>query len=127
MPTDQKIDSTVMCDAKKMNWKYYLPLSLTSTLLLAYFCQTRLELYVLIGVYLVVVVNHILLVKATTKILFAPEGRKGGSTSIVLINLIKISLLFLALSLGIHFIGNRIIISIINYCFQMVVLAVSLK
>ncbi|MBT3234739.1 MAG: hypothetical protein HN353_02200 [Bdellovibrionales bacterium] len=116
-----------MRDAKKIDWKFYLPLSLASTILLGFFCQNLLEIYVLIGVYLVVVINHLLLVKATTRILFTAEGQKTGSTSIVLINLVKLSLLFLALSLGIHFIGDRIIISIINYCFQMVVLAISLK
>jgi hypothetical protein len=61
--------------------------------------------------------------------LFSEEIRIGGKidkVKVVVFFLLKFILLFAALTLGVHFIGNRIILGLLNYVLQIFVLCISM-
>lgn len=115
---------------KKINLKLFLPVSLGTLLIFSLFCNGLTEILVLIGVHVATLLNLYMLMFVVDRLLLSPEvlaSKNIDKFKVVSYFLLKIFVIFFALSLGVHFIGNRIIIPLINYVIQIFVLGISLK
>ncbi|MFT6068743.1 MAG: hypothetical protein ACJAT2_003532 [Bacteriovoracaceae bacterium] len=115
---------------KKINLKLFIPLSLGFTSAAALFAQSQLEIYVILGVYVATLLNLGMLLGVISKIILigsSVEPVKYSKIMLAITFIGKMAVIFLALSLGVHFMGKRIIIPLLNYVIQIFVLGVSLR
>ncbi len=115
---------------KRINLKIFIPVSLITTLALLLFSQSQTETLVILGVYLATLINLFLLLSVINKIVeigTATEPVDYSKLRLALVFLAKMLVLFLALTIGVHFTGKRIIIPLLNYVIQIFVLGVSFK
>lgn len=112
--------------ADKINLKLFIPLSLTVTALFSLFCRGLAEHLSHWGVYLAVLVNFYMLRIVVRELIIAGKGQQKPDKFLMFIYSIgKMLVLFGAISLGVLFMGNRIIIPVLNYAFQIFVLCAS--
>ena len=92
----------------------------------ALFARNLREILVLFGINFATLVNMFLMIFVAEKLLFDSEGSgtKGGMLAGVFV--IKTIILLSAFIVGVHFVGNRVILSVINYAVQIIVLVVFL-
>ncbi|MBK23822.1 MAG: hypothetical protein CME70_07445 [Halobacteriovorax sp.] len=115
---------------KRINLKIFVPLSLVTTTGLVFFSQSTAETLVILGVYVATLLNLFLLMSVIQKIVeigTATEPVDYSKIKLALIFVAKMAVIFLALTIGVHFTGKRIIIPLLNYVIQIFVLGVSLK
>lgn len=106
--------------------KHYVIATLLSTAISAAFCNGYEE-YIGLGlVYMGTVVNHIFLVELVW--LLSENAKDNGQKTkhnkkkIVFYAIGKLAVLILALSFGVHFMGKRVIIAVLNYVLQIFIL-----
>ena len=108
----------------ELNLKRYLFFSLPSTAFCVLLCKDWIEVLGVFIVYLGTVINQIMLV-ASMKELLVPlldtDGRRSNK-KIVLLFVGKLVILFGSLSLGVHLMGKRVLIPLINYVFLIFIL-----
>ena len=108
----------------ELNLKRYLLFSLPSTAFCVLLCKGWTEVLGVLSVYLGTVINQIMLV-ASMKELLVPlldtDGRRSNK-KIVLLFVGKLVILFGSLSLGVHLMGKRVLIPLINYVFLIFIL-----
>ena len=104
-----------MRSIKKINIKKYLLLTLSTTLLISFFTQGVMEKVGIFCVYLGTIANHLMLVEAV--LMVVDMGNKVEVDKIRLLTMFlgKFVVLFGALYLGWHFMGNRVFIALLNY------------
>ena len=115
---------------KRINLKIFLPVSILSTAALLLLSKSNTETLVILGVYLATRLNLFLLLSVIQKIVdvaVATEPVEYSKLNLVLIFIAKMVVIFLALTIGVHFMGKRIIIPLLNYVFQIFVLGVSFR
>ncbi len=115
---------------KRINLRLFLPVSLATLLVFSLFCKGQTEILVLLGVHVATLINLYMLMFVVDRLLLNQEvlaSKNIDKFKVVSYFLLKIFILFFALSLGVHFIGNRIIIALLNYVIQIFVLGISLK
>ena len=115
---------------KKINLKVFIPVSLINTALFLFFASSQKDVYVIIGIYLATLLNLYLLLSVILKIVeigSSPEPVEYSKLNLALIFVAKMAIIFLALTIGVHFMGKRIIIPLLNYVFQTFVLGVSMR
>ena len=115
---------------KRINLKLFIPLSVISTLLFALFSKSWTEVIVLLSVYAATLVNLYMLMWIIAALILNEEVRLTGKVDVfkvVMFFFLKVFIVFGALSLGVHFIGNKIIIALINYVVQIFVLGISMR
>lgn len=78
-------------------------------------------------VYIATMINHYLLVLMTHKVLSSNKSSKFYNYKLIFIIISKFMILIGALYLAVHFMGNRVIIPIINYVVQIFILGFCLK
>ena len=117
-----------MLTKEKINHKKYLGLS---TLLLAgtyLFCTGPKEFLVVIMVFLAVIINQWLLVSSVNKLIKKTLNHESSSIIKILGSFLgKTIILVIAITFGVHLMGNRIIIPILIYVIQIFILYLSLK
>ena len=91
---------------------------------LALLCKNSLEAGVLLGVYLATIGNLLLLKYAVGQLLFGAKSSRG---KVIIAFLGKMLLILGALILGVHFVGDRIVIAILNYIAQIFIFGLCLK
>ena len=114
----------------RIKLKLWLPLSLGTTLLHCLFLKNQTEYLVMAGVFVATYANLFMLMYTLDRVMLSPEAIESGKRDKFMILLMfagKMFVLFVALGIGVHFIGNRIIIPLINYVIQIFVLCVSIK
>jgi len=115
----------------RINWKLYLILSVSITFFLLHFwTKSKVEIYVIIATYVATQVNSLLLFKFVGEILFQPLARKKTSKLVakkMLFLFLKVFILGFSFSIGIHFIGNRIIVPLLNYIIHIFLFILCLK
>ena len=112
----------------KINHRRYFPWSIGLTLLSLMLVRNSSEAIGIGVVYLATLINHLMLVEATTEMsLSGQDGRKSSGSKVAYLFIGKGLVLLIGLSLGVHFMGNRVVIAIINYVVQIFVLGTSVK
>jgi hypothetical protein len=115
---------------KRIRFKLFIPLSLGTTVLFALFLPSQKLLIVHICVYIATLINQLLLLYVVDQMLpskGASRHHKVDKTRVMLALVLKLVLLFLALSIGVQMVGNKIILPLLNYVIQIFLLGVSLK
>tara|TARA_Y100000296_G_C5129876_1_gene234941 strand:- start:690 stop:1064 length:375 start_codon:yes stop_codon:yes gene_type:complete len=115
---------------KKIDHKLFWPVSLIVTLAFCFLAQGRIEILVIIGVYTATLISLFLLMYIMHVIIFdqqALKERKVDKVKLFLYMMLHILFLFGSIGLGVHFMGNRIIIPVLNYVAQIFVLAFGLR
>ena len=101
----------------ELNLKRYLLFSLPSTALCVALCKSWVEILAVLTVYLGTILNHIMLVASLKELLipFVDTESQRSTKKIVLLFVGKLVILFGSLSLGVHLMGKRVLIPLINY------------
>ena len=101
----------------ELNLRRYILFSLPSTALCIALCRTWIDVLAVFVVYFGTVLNQIMLVASLREMLLPfidTESRKSNK-KIVLLFVGKLVILFGSLSLGVHLMGKRVLIPLINY------------
>ena len=101
----------------ELNLRRYILFSLPSTALCIALCMTWIDVLAVFVVYFGTVLNQIMLVASLREMLLPfinTESRKSNK-KIVLLFVGKLVILFGSLSLGVHLMGKRVLIPLINY------------
>ena len=105
--------------------RLFLLISLGVTAFHALFAGEAKEIWVLFGVNFATLLNIFLIIFVVEKLLFDSEGsKKKGLLAGAFVA--KTIILLLAFIVGVHFVGNKIILAVINYAVQIIVLIVFL-
>jgi len=115
---------------KRINLKIFIPTSSITTCALLLFSNSNTETFVILGVYAATLLNLFLLLSVIQKIVeigTATEPVDYSKMKLAFVFIAKMAVIFLALTIGVHFTGKRIIIPLLNYVIQIFVLGVSLK
>ena len=108
----------------ELNLRRYILFSLPSTALCIALCRTWIDVLAVFVVYFGTVLNQIMLVASLREMLLPfidTESRKSNK-KIVLLFVGKLVILFGSLSLGVHLMGKRVLIPLINYVFLIFIL-----
>ncbi len=106
--------------------KYILLTFLTTVLCVVLERNTQSTIGISI-VYLATMINHYLLVLMTQKVMASNKSSNSYNYKLILIIISKFMILIGALYLAVHFMGNRVIIPVINYVVQIFILGFCLK
>ncbi len=114
-----------MAPERKIDFRKYLPLSILPYVGEVIFERTIDVLIACLVIYVSVVISQMMLVSGANKMLGATQGT--NRLPIVAMFIGKAIVLFLGIAIGVHFIGNKVIIPVIFYIYQIFILVVSLK
>jgi hypothetical protein len=113
---------------KKINLKKYLLYSTALFLLSAGFYNNLNELFYSLIIFVAVILNQFMLVNSVTSLIESVKENSEVNKSNILLNFIfKTILLVTAITFGVHIMGNRVIIPVIIYIFQIFVLYFSIN
>jgi hypothetical protein len=116
----------------KINLKLYLSLSALSTVVACLFAQNFIEVLVILIIAGATIINQTVLVELVSEMFHsAAQGGLGGGPKvdkgrILVLSIVKIGVMLGAISFGVLFMGNRIIIPVINYVIMIFILAASM-
>ena len=101
----------------ELNLRRYILFSLPSTALCIALCRTWIDVLAVFIVYFGTVLNQIMLVASLREMLlpFIDTKSRKSNKKIVLLFVGKLVILFGSLSLGVHLMGKRVLIPLINY------------
>lgn len=119
-----------MQKVKKINYKQYFPLTMLTTILCMLFSRHLNDVYGILFVYLSTIINHILLISVLNDIVLPYTDsniEKTDKLSLSFKFIGKVVIIFAGLYLGVLLMGNRVIIPLLNYVFQIFVLIFCLK
>lgn len=118
----------------KIDLKKYIGLSLFTTAVSCFFVSNVIEVLVVLVIYLATLINQAILVELVVEMSesakytkFNDEKPRVDRGRILSLSLLKIIIMLGAISFGVLFMGNRIIIPVLNYVFIIFILAISLK
>ncbi len=113
---------------KKINPKKYLLYSTALFLLSAGLYNSLEELFYSLIIFIAVILNQFMLVNSVVSLIESVKGNAEVNKSNVIFNFIfKTILLITAITFGVHIMGNRVIIPVIIYIFQIFVLYFSIN
>ena len=113
---------------EKIDLKLFLPLSLATTIGFGIFCGNTNEALVLVVIYVATLINLALLISLLMKMFeLKLSGGEIKPLNIITMFILKLIIMFAALTWGIHLIGNRIIIPLINYILQILILTIAMR
>ncbi len=115
---------------KKIDHKLFWPLSLISTLVFCLFARGRTEVFSVIFVYIATLLSLFMLMAILHGLIMDPEVKATGKikkSRLFTYMFFHVLFLFGSIGIGVHFMGNRIIIAVINYVVQIFVLGVGLR
>jgi len=106
----------------RINLVRYFLLSIPTTLVALAFARSVNEVLAILVIYLATILNQLLLVEGVFELVGA-----SNKVKVVLLFLTKMAILFGALAFGVHLMGKRVIIPLLNYVVIIFVLGISLK
>ena len=112
---------------EKINLKKYLVLVSVTTAIALAFSRSYLDVLGVFAVFLGTLGNHYMLVEGVFSVIDMGQGRKVDKTQLLVIFVGKFGVLFGAIYLGWHFMGDRVIIPVLNYVVQIFILVFSFK
>jgi len=118
--------------AKKINLKKYLLSSVLTTGIALAFAQNSTEIIAILVIYLATILNQFILVEVIMEMVSERKNDlsrtyRVNKTKVALLFVLKLLILFGALSLGIHLMGKRVLIPLLNYVVLIFILGLSLK
>lgn len=114
----------------RINFKRYFLLTGLSTALILIFSQNLNEVIGTLVVYVAACVNQFMLVRFVRGFFtpaIAGQRQNIDKGEVLSLFIVKIFVLVIGLTLGVLFMGNRVIFPVINYVFQMFALVYSLR
>ena len=101
----------------ELNLKRYILFSLPSTAICLALCRSWIEVLGVFLIYFGTVLNQIMLVASLREMLlpFVDTESQRSNKKIVLLFVGKLVILFGSLSLGVHLMGKKVLIPLINY------------
>lgn len=115
---------------KKIDHKIFWPLSLLVTSAFCLFGDGATEIITIISVYLATLISLFLLMFIMYSIMNDPEVKSSGKFDkgkLVFYMMLHVLFLFGSIGIGVHFMGNRIILAVLNYVSQIFVLGIGLR
>ena len=115
---------------KKIDHKLFWPLSLSTTLLFCLFARGRTEVFSVLFVYIATIISLFMLMAILHGLISDPEVKATGKikkSRLFTYMFLHVIFLFGSIGIGVHFMGNRIIIAVLNYVVQIFVLGVGLR
>jgi hypothetical protein len=115
---------------KKIEHKVFWPISLISTLGFCLLGRDLTEILAILFVYAATLISLYLLMAILYGMMMDPEVQSTGKLRkgrLMLYMLLHILFLFGSIGLGVHFMGNRIILAVLNYVIQIFALGVGLR
>ena len=104
----------------------FLTLSVGVTGLFSLLTINKIEIFVLFGIWLATLLNFYFLVMLVGEIKkVGKKEKKLDKVFIIFLGLGKLAILIGALTLGVHYVENRIIIPLLNYVVQIFILCIS--
>jgi len=116
----------------KINLKRYLLGSVLTTGVALAFSQNSTEVIAILVIYLATILNQFLLVEVIMELVTERASNlsrtyRVNKIKVALLFVLKLLILFGALSLGIHLMGKRVLIPLLNYVVLIFVLGLNLK
>lgn len=113
----------------KINLKKYILLTLLSTAVCLFFTQSKNEIFGILIVMFFAAVSQLALTEAVCLLTdpAAELSEKKKKKKLILFLLLKLVFLFVGLGFGVHFMGKRVIIPLLNYVLQIAALGASLR
>jgi hypothetical protein len=113
---------------KKINIKKYLWLSTIHMGITYFIVNNAQEYFVVLLVFVATVINQWMLIESVNTMVQSAAGKPTEDTSSsVMMFLVKTLMLLVVLSFGVHFMGKRIIIPLLNYVIQIFILYFSFR
>jgi len=115
---------------KKIDQKLFWPLSLIVMLSFCLFARGVTEIVVIFLVYVATLISLFLLMYIMHVVIFDQQAlreRRIDKAKLFLYMMLHILFLFGSIGLGVHFMGNRIILAVLNYVAQIFVLGFGLR
>ena len=113
---------------KKINLKRYFIYLILHLVLTYFFVQSIAEFGIILLVFVATVLNQWMLIDSVEALVRGVVNKDNpATTKIVLMFLGKTILLMIALSFGVHIMGKRVIIPLLNYVVQIFILYFSFK
>ncbi len=115
---------------RKIDHKLFWPVSLIVTMVFCLFAKGTTEIIVIFGVYLATLISLFLLMYIMHTIIFDQQAlreRKIDKAKLFLYMMLHVLFLFGSIGLGVHFMGNRIILAVLNYVAQIFVMGFGLR
>lgn len=115
---------------KKINHRIFWPISLISTLGFCLFARNETEIFAILFVYIATLLALFFLMFILYSVIFNQEARanrKIDKGKMFLYLLLHVLFLFGSIGIGVHFMGNRIILAVLNYVIQIFVLGIGLR
>ena len=114
----------------RINYQKYFILTGISTGICLLFARHLDDVMGILVVYIAAFINQVFLVRVVREAFMPNDEQQNAQVDKWRVTrnfLGKLAILALGLTLGVHFMGNRIIIPVLNYVFQIFALALSLK
>lgn len=116
---------------ERIDLKYFLVASSLVHLASCFWSQSILEFLIFTLIHISILVSFYLLMRVVND-LVETQKQYGKTADVSAFSILKmmfshLALLIFSLSIGVHFIGNRIIISLINYSIQIFILGFALR
>ncbi len=115
---------------KKIDHKIFWPVSLIITMIFCLFARDTTEIVVVFSIYVATLISLFLLMYIMHVVIFdqkALRERKIDKMKLFLYMMLHILFLFGSIGLGVHFMGNRIILAVLNYVAQIFVMGFGLR
>jgi len=115
---------------KRIDHKLFWPVSLITTLIFCLFGRNRTEILSIIFVYLATLIALFMLMAILHGLIMDPEVKATGKVKksrLFSYMFLHVIFLFGSIGIGVHFMGNRIIIAVLNYVVQIFVLGIGLR
>ncbi len=117
---------------KKINFKRYFLWSIVPTSICLALSQNITEIVVILTIYIATVINQFFLVEVISEMISEKTSNpqikyRVRKLRVVTLFLFKLLIIFAALSLGVHLMGKRVIIPLLNYVVLIFILGLSLK
>jgi len=115
---------------KKIDHRLFWPVSLIITMIFGLFARDTTEIIVVFSIYVATLISLFLLMYIMHVVIFdqkALRERKIDKMKLFLYMMLHILFLFGSIGLGVHFMGNRIILAVLNYVAQIFVMGFGLR
>jgi len=111
----------------KVDFRKYLVITMISTAFCCLFARSASEVVGIFIIYVAALLNQMMLTEIVLEMTSTEEEKIYSKGSMITLGIGKFVVLIVGITLGVHFMGNRIIIPVLNYVIQIFALGFSLK
>ncbi|TNE97410.1 MAG: hypothetical protein EP326_11470 [Deltaproteobacteria bacterium] len=111
----------------KVDFRKYIVITMISTAFCCLFARNTSEVVGIFIIYVAALLNQMMLTEIVLEMTAPEEEKIYSKGSMITLGIGKLVVLIAGITLGVHFMGNRIIIPVLNYVIQIFALGFSLK